>query len=81
MNKIDKSEVKQWLVQWVANETKQQPEQITTDEPFVNFGLGSRQAVTLTADLEDWLECELPPSLAWEYPTIDKLADYIATKE
>jgi len=75
---ITKTELQEWLIKWIAKEVRIQPDQITTNEPLVNFGLGSHDAVALTGDLEDWLGRELEPTLAWDYPTIDKLSDYLS---
>jgi len=76
---IDKNSVINWLVTWIAKEVDLSSDKINSDEPFVNFGLGSRQAISMAADLEDWLKRELPPSIAWEYPTIEKLAEFISS--
>jgi acyl carrier protein len=46
--------------------------------PFAAYGLDSITAMTLAADLEVWLGCRLPPTLAWEHPTLDRLATHIA---
>src|SRR5438132_9896728 len=40
--------------------------------------MDSLQAVSLAADLEDWLGQSLPPTLAYDYPTIEALAQYLA---
>ncbi|HSG44978.1 MAG TPA: amino acid adenylation domain-containing protein, partial [Anaerolineales bacterium] len=41
--------------------------------------LGSIQAVSLTGDLEVFLDRTLSPTLAWDYPTIELLADHLAS--
>ncbi len=71
-------EILNWLIRWVAKEVKVDPAQIDVDEPFVNFGLTSRQAVLLSGDLEDWLGVELEPSLVWDFPTINTLSAHLA---
>ena len=72
------TEIQDWLVTWIADELSYSPEEIDIQEPFVNFGLSSRQAVFMAGELEDWLDQTLDPRLAWDYPTIEKLADYLA---
>ena len=47
-------------------------------QPFTYYGLGSVQAVSLTGDLEVFLNRKLSPTLAWDYPTIELLANYLA---
>ncbi len=47
-------------------------------QPFTYYGLGSVQAVSLTGDLEVFLNRKLSPTLAWDYPTIESLANFLA---
>ena len=70
-------EIEDWIVAWVARETQFDRSAIDVSEPFVNLGLSSRQAVVLSADLEEWLGCILPASLVWDHPTIAKLAQHL----
>jgi len=71
-------EIEDWLVSWLAKELKMETKEIELQEQFVNLGLSSRQAVILTGELEDWLGFEIDPALAWEYPTIKQLAQYLS---
>jgi acyl transferase domain-containing protein/acyl-CoA synthetase (AMP-forming)/AMP-acid ligase II/acyl carrier protein len=54
---------------------------IDIQAPFVSFGLGSVDAVRITGRLEEHLGRSLSPTLAYEYPTIDALARYLANGE
>jgi acyl carrier protein len=72
-------EIQDWIVAWIAREANIESALIEPREPFVNLGLSSRQAVILSGELEDWLEWTLPASLVWDHPTIEKLADYLAS--
>jgi acyl transferase domain-containing protein/acyl carrier protein len=55
------------------------PESIPVDEPLERCGLSSRDAVALSGDLEEWLGTDVSPTLAWEYPTIEKIAAHLAS--
>jgi hypothetical protein len=44
-------------------------------------GLNSVAAVSLTATLEAQLGISLPPTLAFDYPTMSAMAEYIATQD
>ncbi|MCC6696544.1 MAG: SDR family NAD(P)-dependent oxidoreductase [Candidatus Hydrogenedentes bacterium] len=70
--------LRQWLVNRVARETRMEPSHVGIHTPFASFGLGSAQAVSLAGELEEMLGREMPATLAWEYPTIAELADYLA---
>ena len=67
-----------WLVGNVARQCGVQESEVDSRQPFTSYGLGSRDAVALSGQLEAWLQRELSPTLAWEYPTIDQLARHLA---
>ncbi|HEY0546548.1 MAG TPA: acyl carrier protein [Pyrinomonadaceae bacterium] len=69
--------IQDWLIAKVADSVPDAPEDIDVREPLASYGLSSLAAVSLTADLEDWLNLRLPPTLAWDYPTIESLARYL----
>lgn len=72
--------IETWLAKWLANELKIAVDAIDTHQSLVYYGLDSVTAIGLIVDLEVWLGCQLPPSLAWDYPSIKSLAQYL-TKE
>ncbi|MEQ0565628.1 beta-ketoacyl synthase N-terminal-like domain-containing protein [Amycolatopsis sp. NEAU-NG30] len=63
--------LRQWLLDTVTEHTGVSAE---PDRPLGDYGLSSRQAVGIAADLEDLLGTKLPATLLWESPTIDHLA-------
>ncbi|MBZ4418506.1 non-ribosomal peptide synthetase/type I polyketide synthase [Myxococcus sp. RHSTA-1-4] len=67
-----------WLVAAVAEAADLPPAEVELDEPFVTYGLTSKEAVFLTGDLADWLEHDVSPTALWEHPTIDALSRYLA---
>jgi acyl carrier protein len=71
------AEIQEWLMSWLSKELEIEASEIDVKEEFVNLGVSSRQAVILTGELEDWLGLTLEPSLAWEYPSIKTLSDYL----
>ncbi len=70
--------IESWLVANLAETLGLEPDEIDIHEPFINFGLDSAQAVGLAGDLEEWMERTFPPTLVWDYPTIEALARYLA---
>ena len=54
------------------------PSDIDGDKSFTRYGLDSMTAITLAADLETWLGFRLSPTLAWDHPTLNELADHVA---
>ncbi|MFL5653802.1 MAG: AMP-binding protein, partial [Ktedonobacteraceae bacterium] len=70
--------IQTWLIDQISEQLKIPPQSIDIREPLVHYGMDSLQAVSLAADLEDWLGQSLPPTLAYDYPTIEALAQYLA---
>src|SRR5688572_24427283 len=74
----DAAAIEAWLVQRLAKLVGCSREEIDVEEPLTSYGLGSRQAVSLSSALERWLKRELPPTLAYDYPTVAELTRYLA---
>ena len=72
------NEIEDWIVAYVADLLEIDSEEIDPALPFDRYGLDSSAAVGLTGDLEDWLGIEIDPTLLYDYPTIDSLANYLA---
>lgn len=66
-----------WLVTNIAQRLDVSPSEIDIREPLASYGLDSVQAVRLSTQLEDWLGRKLSPTLAYDYPTIEALANYL----
>lgn len=56
------------------------PEVVDPDASLTSFSLDSLAMVTLVARIEEALGIELEPELAFNYPTINALAGYIAAQ-
>lgn len=69
--------IQNWLATKLAKVLSLNAKTIDVREPLTRYGLDSIDAVTLVGDLEDWLELELPATLLWDYPTIEKSAQYL----
>lgn len=65
------------MVNYIAELLKQAPGTFDIREPFLNYGLSSLDAVTLSGELEELLGCRLSPTLAYEYPSIFSLSRYL----
>jgi len=57
------------------------PEAIEVTKPLRDYGLDSLAAVTITADLEDWLGEAVDPALILEYPTIASIAQLLGSQQ
>jgi len=70
--------IQAWLVTQIVERLKADLNRIDAREPLVHYGLDSVQAVSLAEDLGNWLGYQLSPTLAYDYPTIEALAQYLA---
>ena len=76
--KLSPISIQSWLIARIAAILEVSPESIDPRQPFTYYGVGSVQAVSLTGDLEVFLNRKLSPTLAWDYPTIELLANHLA---
>ncbi|MGB7875090.1 MAG: beta-ketoacyl synthase N-terminal-like domain-containing protein, partial [Anaerolineales bacterium] len=76
--RITTEAIQTWLVTRIATILEIEASSIDPRQPFTYYGLGSIQAVSLTGELEEYLNRKLSPTLAWDYPTIELLAGYLA---
>ena len=67
-----------WLVSHMAELLEIEPDEVDVTIPFDHYGLDSSAAIGLIGDLEDWLSSELDPTLMYDYPTIEALAQQVA---
>ncbi|MFE1860379.1 SDR family NAD(P)-dependent oxidoreductase [Streptomyces anandii] len=66
--------VRAWLTAAVAEAAGLDPLAVEPDRPVAEFGLGSRQLVTLAANLGERTGRPVDPTLVFDHPTIDELA-------
>ena len=71
-------EIKTWVVEYIADLLETDSEEIDVTIPFDRYGLDSSAAVGLTGDLEDWLGKEVPPTLLYDYPTVEALVEHLS---
>jgi acyl transferase domain-containing protein/acyl-CoA synthetase (AMP-forming)/AMP-acid ligase II/pimeloyl-ACP methyl ester carboxylesterase len=74
-------QIQDWLIENLAQRLGMPASAIDINEPFASTGLNSVAAVSLSADLEDWLEIKLSPTIVYDYPNIVELARYLSQTE
>ncbi len=75
---MDRLALEDWLVTKVAALVGLPEAEIDPTAPLQSFGVTSLMAVELAADHEDLTGLTVDATIAWEYPTIEKLAGWLA---
>ncbi len=70
--------ISNWLVDRMARHLDVDRDEVDTQRPFADYGLGSMAAVKLSGDLERYLGREVSPTLTWDFPTIEQAAQHLA---
>ncbi|MEM6980861.1 MAG: beta-ketoacyl synthase N-terminal-like domain-containing protein, partial [Planctomycetota bacterium] len=70
-----------WIRDTLASKLGVASKTLDTNEPFSRLGLKSIQAVRLSGQLAEHLGRPVPATLAYEYPTIEKLAMHLSGAE
>ena len=70
--------IETWIAKWIADKLKIAVDSIDTRKSLVYYGLDSVTAIGLSSDLEVWLGRQLSSTLAWDYPSIETLAQHLA---
>jgi acyl carrier protein len=70
--------IRAWLITNIASVVNLDPGRIDIHQTFDNYGLDSLQAVSLSGDLENWLNREISPTVVWDYPTVEMLASHLS---
>ncbi|MEZ0364417.1 beta-ketoacyl synthase N-terminal-like domain-containing protein [Mycobacterium sp. pUA109] len=71
-------EITAWVVTELGAALGLAPSEIDPTQPFASYGLDSVHAIWLTTALETWLGRKLSPTLAYDYPTIERFARHLA---
>ncbi|MDA3921705.1 MAG: acyl carrier protein [Salinisphaera sp.] len=66
-----------WLLTCVAAKVKIDRDKIRTDVSMDEYGLDSVSAVSISGELSEMLNRDLPGTLLYEYSTIDELTDHL----
>ena len=74
-------DIQGWLITEISRRLKLSPDRIDPRSAFVEHGLDSLQSVALIGDLEKCLDKKLEPTLTWDYPSIEALANYLSEQQ
>jgi acyl transferase domain-containing protein/acyl-CoA synthetase (AMP-forming)/AMP-acid ligase II/thioesterase domain-containing protein/acyl carrier protein len=70
--------IQDWLVAQLSERLQINAVDINVAEPFASYGVDSLQVVHIAGELETWLGRRLSPTLLYEYPTIEAIAQHLS---
>lgn len=73
----DRDLIRGWLRERVASYVMRSPEEIDPLVPIAQYGMDSVYSLSLCGDIEAEYQMEIEPTLAWEYPTVEAMADHL----
>ena len=74
---MNPEKIEYWLIDKLASRLGVDAEEIDLEKSIFAYGLDSSVALSLTGELETFVDLELDPTLFWEYPKISELAEYL----
>jgi acyl carrier protein len=76
----NETEIRDWCVKYLARTLDLSEATVDPDASFARLGLDSANSIYLIVELEEWLGVELTAEVIVEYPSIAKLARYLAQR-
>jgi acyl carrier protein len=70
--------IQERMITYLAQQLQLKSEEIDPKLSFEHYGIDSVVAVSLIGELEDQLRRRLSPTLPYDYPTIEALAEHLA---
>ena len=68
-----------WLIERISKALRVKGS-MDPDAPLSKYGLQSIDAVILAMEIEEEVGVELPPTLLWEYNTVNECAAYLTAR-
>jgi phthiocerol/phenolphthiocerol synthesis type-I polyketide synthase C len=69
--------IQNWLVAQLSERLQINAVDVNVKEPFASYGVDSLQVIQISGELETWLGRPLSPTLLYEYPTIEAIAQHL----
>jgi phthiocerol/phenolphthiocerol synthesis type-I polyketide synthase C len=78
---VSREDIQAWLLDSFSRQLKVPAAEIDVREPLARYGLDSMTAVGVSGELEEWLGRAFPPTLIYDYPSIDAISRYLSTRD
>ncbi|MEV4757002.1 acyl carrier protein [Micromonospora sp. NPDC049559] len=77
MPSITRTALTDWLVERVAYYVERDPAEIDPTRQLTIYGMDSVYTLGLAGDIEEEFGVPVDPTVAWDNPTIEAIADYV----
>jgi acyl carrier protein len=78
MPSVTEHQFREWLIERVSRYVRRPAQEIDPSAPFAEYGMDSVAALSLFGDIEDAFGMYLEPTVAWDHPTVESLARFLA---
>ena len=73
------AEIERWIRTELGARVGIDPSKFAPHERFNRYGLDSARAAAFTVELSKYLGRQLPPTLVWDHPSIDRLVQFLTS--
>jgi thioesterase domain-containing protein/acyl carrier protein len=73
------ADIRSYIIGDLSRSLEVEPASIDPDAPLESLGVGSLMALGIAGGLAAWLDRDVPATLMWDYPTINAIAERLAT--
>lgn len=77
---VQEREFRGWLLEKLGQYLRRPPADIDISVPFAEYGIDSVAALSIFGDIEDAFGLYLEPTVAWDHPTAQSLARFLASE-
>ena len=78
MKSKTQEEVQAWIITWLQDNAGITDDAIELDKPFAEYHLDSLTSIELSYDLEKFSGKQLDVTVAFNYPTINKMSKHLS---
>ena len=79
LRRASADEIQDWLIAYLSEQMKIPTNSIDVAAPFDTLAVDSATAIGMTGDLEQWLGTTIDPTVLYDFPTIEQIADHLAS--
>lgn len=76
---LTREAIVKWIREYLQRSLGLGRDVVDNDAYFSDYGVDSMFAVVMTGDIREWIKKDISPTALYEYPTVNQLADHVAS--